>query len=65
MVAYPRWTSVAPTDPGWYWHRDGLRGAMMLRLDEHGVINSPAEFDDIRAADLVGDWWSARIKACV
>ncbi|MFT5419175.1 MAG: hypothetical protein ACI915_005536 [Gammaproteobacteria bacterium] len=38
---------------------------MMLRLDEHGVINSPAEFDDIRAADLVGDWWSAQIKACV
>ena len=38
---------------------------MMLRLDEHGVINSPSEFDDVLAADLVGDWWSAQIKACV
>jgi hypothetical protein len=65
MQAQPRWTPVVPTDPGWYWHRNRLRGAMMLRFDEDGVINSPAEFDDIRAADLDGDWWSAQIKACV
>ena len=65
MATISRWTSLAPTDPGWYWHRDRSRGARMLRLDKDGVVNLPAEFDHIRAADLAGDWWSAQIKACV
>jgi len=38
---------------------------MMIRLDEHCVINLPAEFDDIPAAELVGDWWSRQIKASI
>jgi len=35
----------------------------MLRIDDHGLIDSPGEFDGIPAIDFVGDWWSAQIKA--
>jgi len=38
---------------------------MMLRIDERSVVDLPSEFDDIQATVLVGDWWSARIKASV
>jgi len=34
----------------------------MLRIDEHGLVDSPGEFDDIQAADLVGNWWTPQIK---
>jgi hypothetical protein len=37
----------------------------MLRIDEHRVINSSGEFDDMRTTDLGGDWWSAQIKVLV
>jgi hypothetical protein len=35
----------------------------MLRIDEHGVVDSPEQFDCTRATDLVGDWWTPRIKS--
>ena len=65
MAGQPHWTSRAPVDPGWYWYRDRLHRAMMLRINEDSVINSPGEFDDTRVADLAGDWWSAQIKVFV
>jgi len=34
----------------------------MLRIDDHGLIDSPGEFGGIPAIDFVGDWWSAQIK---
>jgi hypothetical protein len=34
----------------------------MLRIDEHGVVDSPGEFDGIQASDLVGDWLTPQIK---
>ena len=34
----------------------------MLRIDEHGVVDSLGEFDCIQATDLVGDWWTPQIK---
>lgn len=37
----------------------------MLRIDDHSVIDSAGEFADFQAADLVGSWWSAPIKAFV
>ncbi len=40
-----------------------MHSAMMLRVDECSLISSPGEFDDIRVADMAGDWWSAQIKA--
>jgi hypothetical protein len=63
MVNAPHWTSAAPVNPGWYWYRDRSHPAVMLRIDSDSVINSAGEFDDLHAADLAGDWWSARIKA--
>ena len=65
MVDPPRWTSVTPIDRGWYWYRDRLHRPMMLRIDERSIVDSPGEFDNLQAAVLVGDWWSARIKASV
>jgi len=38
---------------------------MMLRIDGSSVVDSHGEFDGTQAADLVGDWWSARIKVFV
>ena len=65
MADYPHWTSDTPIDKGWYWYRDRLHPAMMLRLDEHRIVDSHGEFDGTLATDLAGDWWSARIKAFV
>ncbi len=65
MVNYPHWTSDTPIDTGWYWYRDRLHSALMLRIDEHSVVDSQGEFDGTHATDLVGDWWSARIKVFV
>ena len=56
------WTSNTPIDPGWYWYRAPAHRALMLRIDEHGVIDSPGESDGIQATDLVGDWWMPQIK---
>jgi hypothetical protein len=36
---------------------------VMLRIDEHGVVDSPEQFDRSRATDLVGDWLASRIKS--
>jgi len=65
IVNYPHWTSDTPIDAGWYWYRDRLHPAMMIRIDVHSVVDSQGEFDGTQATDLVGDWWSARIKAFV
>ena len=42
-----------------------MHPAMMLRIDENSVVDSRGEFDGTQATDLVGDWWSARIRAFV
>ena len=34
----------------------------MVRINDHGLVNSHGEFDGIPAADLVGDWWKPQIK---
>ena len=34
----------------------------MLRIDEHGVVDSRGEFGGIQATDLVGDWLTPQIK---
>jgi hypothetical protein len=34
----------------------------MLRIDEHGFVDSLGEFDGIPAAKLAGDWWTSQIK---
>ena len=65
MHKTPHWTSNTPVEPGWYWYRAPSHTAEMLRIDEHSVIDSAGEFADVQAADLVGDWWSAQIKAFV
>ncbi len=57
------WTSDAPIDSGWYWYRARSHRAVMLRIDEYGVVDSPEQFDSTRAIDLVGDWWTPRIKS--
>ena len=56
------WTSDTPIDPGWYWYRARSHRAVMLRIDEHGVVDSRGEFGGIQATDLVGDWWTPQIK---
>jgi hypothetical protein len=37
----------------------------MRRIDENRVVDSHGQFDGAQATDLIGDWWSARIKAFV
>ncbi len=59
---HPHWTSDTPIKPGWYWYKEQSHRALMLRIDDHGLIDSPGEFDGIPAIDFVGDWWSAQIK---
>ncbi len=56
------WTSDTPIDPGWYWYRARSHRALMLRIDDHGLVDSQGEFDGIPATDLVGDWWTPQIK---
>ena len=56
------WKSDAPIKPGWYWYRARSHGALMLRINEHGLVDSPEEFDGVQATDLVGDWWTPQIK---
>jgi len=34
----------------------------MLRVDDHGLVNLPEEFDGIQATDLDGNWWTPQIK---
>jgi hypothetical protein len=34
----------------------------MLRIDDHGLVDSPEEFDGTMATDLIGDWWTPQIK---
>jgi len=56
------WTSDAPIDPGWYWFRARSHRASMVRIDDHGLVDSPGEFDNIPATDLLGGWWAPQIK---
>ena len=62
MVSSTHWTSDTPIDPGWYWYRARSHRALMLRIDEDGLVDSPEGFDGTLASDLVGDWWAAQIK---
>jgi len=62
-VKSTHWTSDTPIDTGWYWYRARSHPAVMLRIDEHGVVDSPEQFDRNRATDLVGDWLASRIKS--
>ncbi len=62
MVSSTYWTSDTPIDPGWYWYRARSHRALMLRIDEHGLVDSPEEFDGTQATDLVGEWWATQIK---
>jgi hypothetical protein len=59
------WKTEAPIDPGWYWYRARSRRAQMLRIDSHGLVNLPEEFDGRRATELVGDWYMPQIKPSV
>jgi len=34
----------------------------MLRIGDHGLVDSHGEFDGIPAIDLVGDWLTPQIK---
>jgi hypothetical protein len=34
----------------------------MLRIDDHGLVDSHGEFDGIPAAKLAGDWWTPQIQ---
>ena len=65
MLNSPHWSSDTPIDAGWYWYIAPSHRATMLRIDERSVIDSVGEFADFQAVDLVGDWWSAPIKAFV
>ncbi len=56
------WTSDTPIEPGWYWFRARSYRALMVRIDDHGLVDLPEEFKGIQAADLVGDWWTSQIK---
>ncbi len=56
------WTSDTPIDPGWNWYKARSHRALMVRIDDHGLVDSPGELDGIQAADLVGDWWTPQIK---
>jgi hypothetical protein len=56
------WTSDPPNDPGWYWYKAKPYRALMLRIDDHGLVNSHGDFDGIPAADLIGDWYTPQIK---
>ncbi len=41
MVSSTHGTSDTPIDPGWYWYRARSHRAQMLRIDEHGRVDSP------------------------
>ena len=56
------WTSETPIDPGWYWYRAKSHRALMLRIDDHGLIDSHGEFNGAQATKLVGDWYTPKIK---
>jgi hypothetical protein len=34
----------------------------MVRINDHGLVDSHGESDGIPATDLVGDWWTPQIK---
>jgi hypothetical protein len=34
----------------------------MLRIDNHGLVDSCGEFNGTQATDLVGDWYTPQIK---
>jgi hypothetical protein len=55
------WKSDAPIDSGWYWYRSKSHRALMLRIDDHGLVNLPEEFDGRQAIELVGDWYMPQI----
>ncbi|MCH8136659.1 MAG: hypothetical protein IIB77_11825 [Proteobacteria bacterium] len=65
MVDVTHWTSDTPIEAGWYWYKDATRGTSMLRIDDHGRVDSHGDFDRNLAKDLVGDWWIPRIKVFV
>ena len=56
------WTSETPIDPGWYWYRAKSHRAVMLRIDDHGLVDSHGEFNGTQATKLVGDWYTPKIK---
>ncbi len=62
MVSSTHWTPDTPIDPGWYWYRARSHRALMLRIDDHGLVDSAGEFDGFPATGLVGDWWTPQIK---
>ena len=62
MVTSTHWTSDTPIDPGWYWYRARSHRALMVRIDDHGLVDSPGEFDSIQATNLVGYWYTRQIK---
>jgi hypothetical protein len=34
----------------------------MVRIDDHGLIDLPGEFEGTQAAKLAGDWWTPQIQ---
>ena len=62
MVNSTHWTTDTPIDPGWYWYRARAYRALMLRVDDHGLIDSRDEFNGTQATKLVGDWYIPQIK---
>ncbi len=62
MVSSTHWTSNTPIEPGWYWFRGRSHRALMLRIDDYGLVDSHGEFDGIPAAKLTGDWWTPQIQ---
>jgi hypothetical protein len=37
----------------------------MLRIDDHGLVDSHGEFNGTQATKLVGDWYTPKIKPTV
>ena len=65
MVSSTHWTSDTPIEPGWYWFRARSHRALMVRIDDRGLINSPEKLEGTQAAKLAGDWWTPQIKVPV
>ncbi len=56
------WKSDTPIDPGWYWYKSKSHRALMLRIDDHGLVDSHGEFNGTQATKLVGDWYTPQIR---
>ena len=55
------WTEAAPTEPGWYWWRDGKKSEIFWVTKFSKTIEAYVDGEFYKTERLGGEWWPGPI----